>query len=112
MKELSDLVAGYDENVNCSLEPVARAFGLENGKKQLNKHFKNVELIRYKDGLEVTEAEPLINYVLSFTRVKNVINNDKIKDFREYIGNVLNENGKIKIEKESGMFIARNPVNF
>ncbi len=109
MKELSDLVSNYDKNVNCSLEPVARAFGLENGKKQLNEYFEDVKLKKYKDGLEVTEAKPLVNYVLSFTRVKDAINGDKIKDFEEYITNILEKEGKIKIEKQSGLFIARKP---
>ncbi len=109
MKELSDLVSNYDKNANSSLEPVARAFGLENGEKQLSEHFENVKLIKYSDVLEVTEAKPLVNYVLSFNRVKNVINGDKITDFEDYITNILNEHGKIQIEKESGMFIAENP---
>ncbi len=109
MKELSDLVTNYDKNANCSLEPVARAFGLENGEKQLSESFGDIKLVKYEDGLEVTEAEPLVNYVLSFTRVKNVINGDKIIDFEDYVTNILSENGKIQIEKKSGMFIAKNP---
>ena len=91
------------------MEPVARAFGLENGEKQLSESFRDIKLIKYEDGLEVTEAEPLVNYVLSFTRVKNIINGNKINEFSEYITNILNENGKIQIKKESGMFIAENP---
>ncbi len=109
MEKLSDLVSNYDKNANCSLESVAHAFGLENGEKQLSEHFENVKLIKYSDGLEVTEAKPLVNYVLSFNRVKNVINGDKIIDFEDYITNILNENGKIQIEKKSGLFIAEKP---
>ena len=109
MKELSDLVYNYDNKINCSLEPVARAFGLENGEKQLSEYFEDVNLIKYKDGLEVTEAEPLVNYALSFTRVNEIIKEDRLKDFSEYIANILEKEGKIKIEKESGMFLARKP---
>jgi ubiquinone/menaquinone biosynthesis C-methylase UbiE len=109
MKELSDLVSNYDKNASCSLEPVARAFGLENGKKQLSESFGDIKLVKYEDGLEVTEAEPLVNYVLSFTRVKDVINEDKIIDFEDYVTNILNEKGKIEIEKKSGIFIAKKP---
>ena len=107
MKELSDLVSDYDKNIHCSLEPVARVFGMENGEKQLCDYFEDVKLIKYGDCLEITEAEPLVNYVLSFTRVKEAIKGDKLKDFEEYIINVLENKGKIKIMKESGMFIAR-----
>lgn len=108
MKELSDLVSNYDKKINCSLEPFARAFGLENGGKQLSEHFEDIKLMKYRDGLEVTEAEPLVNYVLSFTNVNEIIN-DKANDFSEYITNTLNKSGKIQIEKESGVFIAKEP---
>ncbi len=107
MKELSDLVSGYDERIDCSLEPFARAFGIENGKEQLSESFEDIKLIKYKDGLEVTEAEPLVNYVLSFTNAKKDIPDDRIKDFEEYITHILKNEGQIRIEKESGMFIAR-----
>lgn len=109
MKELSDLVSNYDKKINCSLEPFARAFGLENGEKQLSEHFEDIKLMKYRDGLEVTEAEPLLNYVLSFTNVNELINEGKVNDFSEYITNTLNKSGKIQIEKESGAFIAKEP---
>lgn len=107
MKGLSNLVSDYDKSICFSLKPFARAFGLENGEEQLSKYFEDVKLINYNDSLEVTEAEPLVSYVLSFTMVEDVIKGDKIKDFEEYVTNILKDKGKIKITKGSGMFIAR-----
>jgi ubiquinone/menaquinone biosynthesis C-methylase UbiE len=109
MEELSDLVSNYDERINCSLKPFARAFGLENGKEQLSKSFEDVKIIKYRDGLEVTEAEPLVNYVLSFSNVRETIDEDKIKGFTEYVADVIKDKNEIKISKESGMFIAKKP---
>ncbi len=109
MKELSDLVYDYDEKINCSLEPFARAFGLENGKEQLSTSFEDIKLVKYSDSLAVTEAEPLVNYVLSFTNVKEDIQGNIIKGFKEYIENILETQGTIKITKESGMFVATKP---
>jgi len=107
MKELSDLVQGYDKTIHFSLKPIANAFGLENGEEQLSEYFNDVKMIKYNDSLEVTEVEPLVNYVLSFTTVKEDIREDKIKDFAGYVADILKENGKIKITKGSCMFIAR-----
>jgi ubiquinone/menaquinone biosynthesis C-methylase UbiE len=107
MEELSDLVSNFDNEIYCSLEPFARAFGLENGEELLSEYFEDVKLIKYNDSLEVTEAEPLVNYVLSFSNVKKDIKGDKINDFTEYIRKILKSEGEIKITKESGMFIAR-----
>lgn len=110
MKEIDDLVSGYDNGINYSLKPIAHAFGMENGKKQLSEYFEDVELIRYYDELVVTEAEPLVNYILSFTRVKKAIN-DEIDDFKEYVTDIMENEGKIKIKKESGIFVAKKSIN-
>jgi len=107
MKELTDLVYNYDKNIHCSLEPIARAFGLENGEEQLIEYFENVELRKYKDCLMITEAVPLVNYILSLTTVKEAIKGDKITDFEKYVNDILKNEGKIKITKESGIFIAK-----
>jgi ubiquinone/menaquinone biosynthesis C-methylase UbiE len=58
LKELSDLVSNYDDRIYYSLEPFARAFGLENGEKQLSEYFDDIKMIKFEDSLEVTEAEP------------------------------------------------------
>lgn len=110
MKEIDDLVSGYDKGINCSLKSIARVFGLENGKKQLNEYFEDVELIRYYDELVVTEAEPLTNYILSFTRVKKAIKGHEIDDFKEYVTDIMENEEPIKIKKESGMFVAKKPI--
>ena len=103
MKELTDLVFNYNYEISYSLKPLALAFGLENGEEQLHNSFKDVKIRRYEDKLIVTEAEPLVNFVLSST---NVIKEDMIKDFTEYVRAILDNYGKIEIKKNSGIFVA------
>jgi len=110
MKELTELVAAYNDKIPNSLEPFALAFGLENGKKQLSASFKDVEMIKYEDSLEVTEVQPLVNYVLSFSQTRDMLKGDELGAFTDYIQNIIDKEGKIKITKNSGMFIARNPL--
>jgi ubiquinone/menaquinone biosynthesis C-methylase UbiE len=43
----------------------SRKFGLENGPAHLSRHFEEVELELFHDSLEVTEVEPLLDFVRS-----------------------------------------------
>jgi SAM-dependent methyltransferase len=106
MNELTDLVFNYHNKVYNPLQSLALEFGLENGKKQLIEYFEDVKIMKYDNYLEVTEAEPLVNFVLSSS---NVIQDDEIDDFTYYIADIIQKLGKIKISKDAGMFIAENP---
>jgi ubiquinone/menaquinone biosynthesis C-methylase UbiE len=108
MKELTELVSHYDDNISFSLRPLARAFGLENGTELLGKYFKDVKMMKYYDNLEVTKAEPLVNYILS-TKVNKIIKKSNKGDFMEYVINILKNRSKIEITKESYLFIAQKP---
>ena len=106
MKELTELVLDFNKKVYNPLESLAQAFGLENGKKQLGKYFEEIKLIKYDDYLEVTEAEPLVNFILSSS---NVIQHNEIEYFTDYIKRIIQNKRKIEITKESGIFIAKKP---
>lgn len=107
MKEFTTLLKDYDNKLYNPIEPFARAFGLENGEEQLKESFKDVEMIHYVDSLEVTEAKPIVDYVLSFGSIKENIDGDTLKGLEEYLNNILNKEGMIKISKKSGIFIAK-----
>lgn len=111
MKELIDLVSAYDPAIHFTLGSAADRFGLENGEQQLAKYFTEIKMLSYKDSLLVTEAQPLVDYVLSFaglSDVAEIICGEKRHDFTKYVNEILKEhNGVFKITKDSGMFIAR-----
>jgi ubiquinone/menaquinone biosynthesis C-methylase UbiE len=108
-KEISELISAYDDKMYYSLTPLARAFGLENGEKQLSESFDQVKLIKYQDSLEVTEAGPLVDYILSFGKVNQALNGQNWKDFENYIADIIEKEGMIKITKDNGIFIALKP---
>lgn len=109
MKKLTKIVSDYDNDIKFSLKPLAYVFGLENGERLLNKYFKDVQLKLHNNILEVTEAEPLSNYILS-TKAKNYFKGSKKEEFNKYIKNIIKSNGKIKIINKAGLFIAQNPI--
>ncbi len=85
-------------------------FGLENGAVQLSLWFDDIRLHRYEDGLEISEAEPLIAYVLSSRAWGNFESNDpRLQQFIELVQTSLAADGIIRISKSSGLFSACAP---
>ena len=86
-------------------------FTLENGGELLRPYFKEIELRRHKDGLLVTEAEPIVDYSLSRLSIFTEgiqIGEDKWQEFIEKVKVRMDESGgAIRITKDSGIFIAR-----
>ncbi|MFL0266871.1 class I SAM-dependent methyltransferase [Candidatus Clostridium radicumherbarum] len=112
MKGLKDLVRNFDSRLDYASFSVANEFGLENGAKQLSKHFESVEKLVYEDSLHITEAKPLADYVLSLEghiNIHDIMTENRIKDFYEYLNNIILREGSIDIPKASGMFIAKKP---
>lgn len=84
-----------------------RSFNLENGGEQIAEFFRNVTLKRYEDGLIVTEAQPLVDYVLSMLgHFQTRLPHEKITEFTRQLAAEIEDHGAIRITKASGLFIA------
>jgi ubiquinone/menaquinone biosynthesis C-methylase UbiE len=104
--ELANLVVDFfgDEWKFWGSGFLTERFSLENGMEQIAEHFRNVYLFRYEDALEVTEADPLVEYVYSSNT--SPANDNRREEFRAYLQKVLVERGSIHIQKDSGLFVA------
>jgi ubiquinone/menaquinone biosynthesis C-methylase UbiE len=109
MKELRDIISNYDGEIYYSAEPFACAFGLENGEEQLRKSFDQVQLVNYENSLEITDVGPVVDYVRSFGKVNQNLKGHNLKDFENYLEEILKKDGKIKVTKDTGIFIATKP---
>lgn len=87
-------------------------FTLENGAEQLNPWFEVVAVNRYDDSLEVTEVEPLVDYLLSMAVFNKLpLGREELRTvLGKIIGAEIEQKGKIHIQKSTGMFIARKKV--
>ena len=106
MQEVHQLLIKFDPALPDPRDNVfSRQFGLENGGDQISPWFETVTLYRYEDGLVVTEAGPLVAYVLSTSAGKAAIG-DKVPEFNQFLEDELAAHGPIHITKDTGMFEA------
>lgn len=103
MKEISDLVARFDKHINLSDEKLYEKFGLDNGESILREFFSSVECILYKDSIEINQAQPIIEYILSCHGNQNQYILDKYSDFRTFVEEKTS--GGFHITKNAGIFI-------
>ena len=115
MREAKDLAvqAGLLER-DAAASGDAAEFSLENGRMQLAPWFADVELRHYPDALVVTEAEPLLAYLLSGWDVQAVLDrldpdeaNHRVGTLRMLVEEQLAVSGELHLTKDSGVFIAR-----
>ena len=104
MKEITDIVQSFDSRINLSNHSLYDVFGLENGEDILKKYFTTVQRMDYQDSLEITESKPLIDYIMSCHGNQNEILGPKLNEFKEYIEEILQKDGKIVVTKEAGLF--------
>lgn len=102
--EISALMRQFDPACQ-EWEKVSAPFTLENGLDQLRACFAQVELRRYEDALEVNEAGPLVEYILSGW-AETV--GERVPALRALIEKEMAAHGGgVHITKDSGLFIAR-----
>ena len=89
-------------------------FDLQNGAYQLSPWFAEVSLVRYEDGLAVTEVEPLVDYVLSMMAAQEISEQLPKEEFqmrvsrlRDILRRELEARDYVHITKDAGLFVAR-----
>jgi len=103
MKEMMDWYRQV--HISKVWESLANPFLLENGLEQLTPFFSEVSLSRYEDDLQVTELEPIMAYIHSGIRVKE-LSEKELANLQQYLEKELKEKGRIFISKDSGLFEA------
>ena len=109
MQEVSRLVTQFDDRITLSGENLYEHFGKENGAQALAPYFAEVDWQQYEDALIVTQAEPLIEYVLSCHGNQNQYILEKYNKFRKYVEGQI-RNG-YTITKDAGIFISLSDAN-
>lgn len=103
MKEISRLVQDFDERIVLSADHLYERFGRENGAGLLGSCFPDVSWNAYEDALLVTDAEPLISYILSCHGNQNQYILDRYTEFRSFTAKKV-KNG-FPVTKDAGLFL-------
>jgi SAM-dependent methyltransferase len=93
--QLFDL-AGHDE---------PDRFGLESGEPILRRYFSSVEVRRYPDGLAITDAQPVIDYIASMVRERPLDEAGRAA-VRAYVERAIEREGAFRVVKDAGVLIA------
>lgn len=105
MKEVSQLVQGFDDRIVLSADKLYDRFGMENGADILRTYFPVCEWRMYDDHLMVPQPEPLISYVLSCHGNQGQYITERYKEFRAYVKRKTDRG--FRITKEAGVFVCR-----
>ena len=107
MKEIEGMTKEFDEEISLSRVKLYENFGLENGREWLQKYFSDIRCVEYPDYLNVTEAEPLLDYILSCHGNQRERLVQRYESFRQFLQKTLEREGAIRITKQAGLFIAK-----
>ena len=104
MQEIRDLVREFDSHIVLSKDNLYENFGLENGEAILRQAFPDspVRLIRYEDSLEITDPQPLIEYILSCHGNQNQYLVNRYKEFYSFVADKVNDS--FRVTKDAGIF--------
>lgn len=116
MKEVGDLAAHFAEGV--MLERIRSAhtlnsFRLEDGLEMLSGYFTDVTLHRRESSLKVTEAEPLLAFILSATAAAELrerpsaAQSERLEGFKATLRERIKAEGAVHVTQASGLFEAR-----
>ena len=105
MKEISELAAQFDDRIVLAAQNLYEIFGKENGAEILNPYFEEVEWRQYEDHLFVTDAEDLVDYIISCHGNQNRYIVNDYKAFRQFVESKLRKG--FYVTKDAGLFVAK-----
>jgi SAM-dependent methyltransferase len=104
LKELEESLVRFDRGLSHWGGGPYETFHLDSGRAILERWFDSVEVDEYDDALEVTEVQPLVEYVLS-----SMENPDELRPALSewFSAELARGGGTMHISKRSGIFYAR-----
>ena len=104
MKELEELMLGFNSNIKISEEKLSSKFGLDNGERILKEYFVDIQKYLYKDKLIVNDTKGILEYIYSIPgNILEVIDTKK-KEFEIYVDKKMQQNGELHITNSQGLF--------
>lgn len=106
MAELHELAHRFNPSLPAT-DPSPTRFSFEDGLAELGTRFALVDLVRSDNSLVVTEAEPLVAYMLS--GIPEAVTPEQRGALHRFIAAELAEKGEIRITPVTGFLVASQP---
>lgn len=104
MRELEQLLLGFNEKMKISEERLSAKFGIDNAELILNKYFENIDKYLYKDNLIVNDTKAILEYIYTIPgNILEIVDNKK-KDFEFYIDKNIKKSNAINITNSHILF--------
>jgi SAM-dependent methyltransferase len=84
-------------------------FGLENGPAMMARVFEHVELRRYPNRLEVTDAQAVVDYILSMDASSDLSADEQAR-IRERVQAEIDARGHFLVSTDAGLLVARKAM--
>lgn len=105
MHELHLLVTDFDPRIDVPFQNLTGNFRLENGEKQLLRHFAHVERCDQDNDLIVDDPQAIYDYIYSFPGNAPLILEQRGEELLALLRDKLEREGAMFIHKSTGMFI-------
>lgn len=106
MMEITSLVQEFHPAITLADKELYEVFGLQNGAKELEAHFTEVQTQYYEDSLSVSNPQLLLEYILSCHGNQNEYLLPKYQEFKNMLTQKLSSK-PFYITKEAGLFVCR-----
>lgn len=104
MKELEELMRGFNNNMKISEEKLSEKFGLNNGEKILKDYFSDIQTYCYKDKLIINDTKAILEYIYTIPGDILEVVDTKKKEFESYIDENIRKNKEIHITNSHVLF--------
>ena len=106
MHDLSKVPKDIGITPSASPDHLTRQFNLDNGLAALEHWFDDIKIDRRRGTLLVTEAAPLVAYLMSFTPLSN----EESAELHVHFEKEIQLKGAFKIKTETGLFTAEKQI--
>lgn len=106
MLEIHQLVADILNDSTWVKERDTRPFPLETAADELHTAFSDVQMLAYDCNLQVTDVDPIVDYVNSMTRLDQPLE-DHMDTLKQVVREQIDQQGSFFIRKQTGTFISR-----
>jgi ubiquinone/menaquinone biosynthesis C-methylase UbiE len=106
MRELGELGRRFGLDIDFSFSSEIQRFSLETGEAQLAAFFPEVNLHRYEDGLEITEVQPILDYIFSVRSTREILVGENLAEITKYLEEEIAQKGAFYVTKDAGLLVA------